>query len=253
MQYARVYRTVTTLFSADGVWSGMVPEWLIDETRHAGDEHLDDEQVARFDEMMPFDPSPEVDLLLESGLSEEDTVVDIGAGTGVFPLSVADHCDRVVAVDVSEAMLEVVRRKAEASGVRNVETVHDGFLSYDHQGGAASFVFSKDALHHLPDFWKVEALQTVGKTLEAGGIFRLRDFVFSFDPHDSHEAIESWLDEKKRTTPFSDEELYVHVRDEFSTYGFLLEAMLEEVGFEVLESAYDGDFYAEYTCRWRGG
>lgn len=230
----------------------MGPGWTIDEKRHAGAEHLDPEEVARFDEKMPFDPSEEIDVLREFGLSPVDTVVDFGTGTGVFPLAVADHCDRVVAIDVSETMLAVVDEKIEARGTQNVETVNDGFLSYDHPGEPASFAFSKDALHHLPDFWKAEALKTVGRTLEAGGIFRLRDFVFSFDPRDSVEEIEAWLEAKKRSSTFTDEELYVHFRDEYSTYGFVLEALLERVGFEILESAYTDDFYARYTCRWHG-
>lgn len=227
-------------------------DWRINETRHAGEEHLDPEEVARFDEKLPFDPTTEVELLLELGLTENDTVVDFGTGTGVFPLAVAAHCDRVVAVDISETMLAFVQEKLDKSGVRNVEPIHDGFLTYAHQGDPASFVFSKDALHHLPDFWKVEALKTVGKTLEAGGIFRLRDFVFSFDPQDSTETVESWIDKKKESTIFSDEEIHDHFREEYSTYGFLLELMLGKVGFEIIESRYNGDFYAEYLCQWHG-
>lgn len=229
----------------------MVPGWTPDETRHAGREHLDPEEVTRYDEKMPFDPSGEIDVLLDHGLSADDTVVDFGAGTGVFSLAVAEHCDRVVAVDVSEPMVARIREKIDARDVRNVEPVRAGFLSYDHREDPASVAFSKDALHHLPDFWKAEALENVGSALEYGGIFRLRDFVFSFEPGDSHGAIESWLDDH-RSGPFTDEELHQHVRDEFSTYGFLLEPMLEEVGFEILESTYVEDVYAEYVCRWFG-
>lgn len=229
----------------------MTAEWWIDETRHAGEEHLEPDQVDRYDEKIPFDPSEEVDLLLELGLSEGDTVVDFGTGTGVFPLAVADHCERVVAVDVSEPMLEVTRGKIARRDVRNVEVVHEGFVSYEHRGDPASFVFSKNALHHLPDFWKVEALKNVGRTLEPGGVLRLRDLVYSFDPRESHEAVESWL-EGMASTMFTDEELHAHFREEFSTYDFLLEPMLEAVGFEILESTYERAFYADYVCEWQG-
>ncbi|WP_255168000.1 class I SAM-dependent methyltransferase [Natrononativus amylolyticus] len=229
----------------------MSPDWMIDERCHAGEEHVDPAQVARYDEKIPFDPAGEIDLLCEYGLSAEDTVVDFGAGTGVFPLAVSEHCERVVAVDVSETMLEATREKFEDHEADNVDLVHDGFVSYDHRGEPAGFVFSKNALHHLPDFWKVEALKTVGDTLEPGGIFRLRDLVYSFDPRDSREEIESWL-EGMEPTEFTTEELHAHFREEFSTYDFLLESMLEETGFEVLEATYSRGFYAEYVCRWRG-
>lgn len=229
----------------------MTSDWILEETRLAGEDHLDPAQVARYDEKIPFDPSRELELLSGYGLSERDVVVDFGAGTGVFALAVAEYCNRVVALDISEPMLAEVREKVEERDVRNVEIVHDGFVSYEHAGEPASFAFSKNALHHLPDFWKVEALKTVGATLEPEGVFRLRDLVFSFDPWESHEAIESWLEEME-STAFTEEELHTHFREEFSTYGFVLESMLEETGFEIVESAYSDGVYAEYTCRWRG-
>lgn len=229
----------------------MSPEWMIDERQHAGEEHLDPEEVARYDEKIPFDPSGELDRLMELGLSAEDTLVDFGAGTGIVALASAPHCSRVVAVDVSEAMLDRARENAQTRNVRNVEFVHDGFVSYEHEGEPAAFAFSKNALHHLPDFWKVEALKNVGSTLEPGGIFRFRDLVYSFGPDESHDAIESWLDGMD-STAFSEEELHAHFREEFSTYDFLMEPMLEEAGFEIVDANYRDGFYAAYTCEWRG-
>jgi len=132
--------------------------------------------------------------------------------------------------------------------LENVELAHDGFLPYDHTGDNASFVFAKNALHHLPGFWKVEALKNVARTLEPGGILRLRDLVYSFDPYDSHEQIVAWL-ESMESTSFSREELHRHFRDEFSTYDFLMRPMLERIGFEILESDLRDGFYAAYTCR----
>lgn len=225
----------------------MTPEWLFDELEHAGAEHLDPEQVRLYDEKIPFDPSKEIELLLDHGLSRDDTVVDFGTGTGVLPVAVAPYCHRVVGVDISESMLAVAREKTESEGIGNVELVHDGFLTYDHAGDPASFVFSKNALHHLPDFWKVEALETVAATLEPGGTFRLRDLVYSFDPEQSRSEVESWLGAMESTS-FTEAELHAHFREEFSTYDFLLEPMLEHTGFEILESDHREGFYAAYTC-----
>lgn len=229
----------------------MTPDWFIDETRHAGAEHLDDARVARYDEKAPFDPSEEIERLREHGLSAADTVVDFGTGTGTFPVAVAEYCARVVGVDVSKPMLEAARAKADAEGVANVEFVHDGIVRYSHDGAPASFAFSRNVLHHLPDFWKLEAVKTIGETLEPGGVFRLRDLVYSFDPQDSHEHVEAWLDGME-PTPFAAAELTDHVSDEFSTYDFLLESILERAGFEILEASYTDGFYAAYTCEWTG-
>lgn len=226
----------------------MTREWTIDETLHAGQEHLDPERVESYDEKAPFDPSQELQLLQEYGLSRQDTVVDFGAGTGEFALAVASYCERVIAVDISRPMLDVTREKRDTRDVPNIELVRSGFVSYEHEGEPASFVFSKNTLHHLPDFWKLEALKTIAETLTPGGILRLRDLVFSFDPWDSIPEIESWLAEME-TSDFTEEELHAHFREEFSTYGFLLEEMLMETGFEILDAAYSEGFYGAYTCR----
>lgn len=51
-------------------------------------------------------------------------VVDVGAGTGRFSLAFAPHAAEVVAVDVSDGMLAVLRRDADQAGIDNVRTVH---------------------------------------------------------------------------------------------------------------------------------
>lgn len=41
----------------------------------------------------------------------------------------------------------------------NVECGQAGFLSYHYQGDPVEFVYSRNALHHLPDYWKELALE----------------------------------------------------------------------------------------------
>jgi hypothetical protein len=52
------------------------------------------------------------------------------------------------------AMLELLRQRAAAAGVANLECVQAGFLSYRHAGPPADAVYTRNALHQLPDFWK---------------------------------------------------------------------------------------------------
>lgn len=76
--------------------------------------------------------------------------------------------------------------------------------------------------------------------------------MFSFEPQNSRDEIETWITEKEESTIFSDEEIHRHFREEYSTYGFLLESVLDRVGFEILDTTYEGGFYAEYISRWTG-
>jgi len=85
-------------------------------------------------------------------------------------------------VDISPAMLQLLRERAAAAGVANLECVQAGFLSYQHAGPPADAVYTRNALHQLPDFWKALALDRIGRMLRPGGVLRLRDLIYDFQP-----------------------------------------------------------------------
>ncbi len=228
------------------------PGWLIDEIANAGRENLDAAHVERYDGKMDSHALDEVALLRSAGLDPSSVVVDLGSGTGQFALAVATTCRRVVAVDVSPVMIERLRSKIDEAAITNVEVVAAGFLTYNHTGDPADIAYSRYALHHLPDFWKVMALRRVHSMLRAGGIFRLWDVAYNFDVDEAHDRIEAWC------APFGQEvegewarwEMEEHVRDEHSTFTWLLEAMIERTGFVIESADYSGDrFDAKYLLR----
>jgi len=227
------------------------PDWWLDELAHAGGEHLDAGYVAGYDRKAGTDPTADLELLRDHGLDETSTLIDLGAGTGGLALAAARACRRVVAVDVSPAMLSALRARAEEMRLANVECVRAGFLTYAHRGDPADFVYSRNALHHLPDFWKGIALRRVASMLRPNGVLRLRDLVHAFDPAEAEAVIEAWLagaaarPEEGWTRP----ELATHVRDEHSTYDWLLRPMLRRAGFEIHEaSRSESRTFAAFTC-----
>ncbi len=227
------------------------PRWYPDELAHAGSEHTDPDYVSGYDRKAGADPDEDLSALLELGLGADGTLVDLGAGTGTFALAAARLCRRVIAVDVSPAMLDLLREKAERLGAENVECVRAGFLTYEHRGEPADFVYSRNALHHLPDFWKGLALDRVAGLLRPGGIFRLRDLVYSFEPGEAGRYVERWLAGAawRSEEGWTRAELEAHLREEYSTFSWLLEPMLEHAGFEIREASYsDSRTYAVYTC-----
>lgn len=232
------------------------PGWLLDETASAGRENLDAGHVSRYDAKEDADATAEVALLQRLGLDERSIVVDLGAGTGQFTVAVAGSCARVVAVDVSPPMLTLLRTKAAAANATNVEVAHAGFLTYEHAGAPADFVYSRYALHHLPDAWKAVALTRIHRMLRPGGVLRLWDVVYGFDPHEAEARVEAWCatgaGEGSRESDWSRSELEEHVRDEHSTFTWLLEPMLERCGFVIRATAYSEDeFSARYVLERR--
>jgi ubiquinone/menaquinone biosynthesis C-methylase UbiE len=232
------------------------PQWLLDEVASAGRENLDPGHVARYDAKEDAGAGDEVRLLAGLGLGPDSVVVDVGAGTGQFTLAAAAACARVVAVDVSPVMLRSLRAKLDAAGVKNVEVVQAGFLTYEHEGRPADVVYSRYALHHLPDFWKAVALARVRRVLRPGGLLRLSDVVYGFEPVDAEERIEAWCatgaggGDAGLETEWSRGELEEHVRDENSTFTWLLEPMIERAGFEITEAVHSDDgIFAKYLAR----
>ena len=226
------------------------PPWFPDELARAGEEHLDPAYVAAYDRKAGVDPTEDVALLRKLGLDNAATLVDLGAGTGAVALAAAPFCRRVVAVDVSQAMLDFGRKEAAGRGVDNVEWVQAGFLTYEHRGAPADVVYSRNALHHLPDFWKALALDRMTGFLRPGGILRLHDIVYSVGPAEVPTAVEAWLANaaERPEEGWTRAELETHLRDEHSTFSWLLEPMLERTGFEIRDLSYRMSVYAAYVC-----
>jgi SAM-dependent methyltransferase len=224
--------------------------WWLDEVAHAGDEHLDAGYVAGYDRKAGFDPSEDLDVLGRHGFGPDSTLVDLGAGTGTFAVAAARRCRRVIAVDVSASMRAAMLARAESGGIANLTVVGAGLLSYEHHGQAADFVYTRHALHQIPDFWKAIALQRIRSVLRPGGVLRLRDLVFDFDPADADERVEAWMSGavSDPSVGWTADELAEHVRGEHSTYSWLLEAMLDRTGFDVVGRTYSRAAYGAYTC-----
>ena len=96
--------------------------------------------------------------------------------------------------------------------------------SYTRKGPPADGVYTRHALHQLPDFWKALVLQRTAGMLRPGGVLRLRDLIY-------------------------DE----HIRTEFSTFRWLLEPMLAQAGFEIVTAEFEGRLYGAYTGIKSGG
>jgi SAM-dependent methyltransferase len=227
---------------------------LLDELALAGPEHLDPAYVAGYERKAAVDADETLSLLRRHGFGARSTLVDLGAGTGAFGVAAARACKKVVAVDVSPAMVAAIRANATAHRCANLEAVQAGFLSYVHVGEPVDVVHTRHALHHLPDLWKAVALRRAARLLRPGGLFYLRDLVFSFDLDESDTALEAWLGGAAASPEdgWTRAELETHLREESSTFTWLLEPMLERAGLAILEARHSDDgIYAEYVCQAR--
>lgn len=228
-----------------------LPNWYFDETMMAGVDFEDASQVEAFDLKQPSStPEKEQALVTRLGIIPGQTVIDLGAGTGTFAIQAALAGAAVHAVDISQAMLDYAYRKAQNAGVADVQFHRAGFLTYDHRDRPADLVVTKAALHILPDFWKMVAFQRIASMLKPGGRFFLRDVIFSFSPTEYESVITSWIERvaKPEGEGWTKHDYEMHVREEHSTFAWIIEGMLSQVGFSILEKNYISPVLAEYLC-----
>ena len=224
--------------------------WFYDEFKHSGVDYADSDQVAVYDQrhqrFRDYKKFAEA-VMACLNLGPEATVIDLGAGTGAFSLNAAPHYKTVYAVDVSDAMLAYIRQKAEQAGLSNVVFCKGGFLTYE-PATPVDAVVSSAALHHLPDMWKWVGLLNVAKMLKPGGKFYLFDVVFPM-MEDYAACFGGWVDTfAEKVGPEFAAEVETHIRDEFSTFDWVMEGLLRRAGFHIDSAEYDDQLGATYLC-----
>lgn len=227
------------------------PNWYFDESKMAGVDFEDAAQVEAYDRNQTSStPEKEQALVTRLGISPKHTVIDLGAGTGTFAIQASLAGASVHTVDISQAMLTCAQSKAQKAGATSIKFNRAGFLTYEHEGNLADFVVIKNALHILPDFWKMIAFLRIAALLKPRGVLYLRDVIFSFPPAKYETSINEWIKEvaKPEGQGWTATDFEMHVQEEHSTFAWIIEGMLTRAGFDIAEVNYQTPTYAEYLC-----
>lgn len=228
------------------------PGWRFDEMKSCGAKFNSIFYAGRYDKQHSKfrdyeKESQEIMSLL--ALEPHSTVMDMGCGTGAFTINAAKFYKKVYAVDISQAMLRCARKKAKKAGLNNIEFCHGGFLTYRHCVEPVDAIISVLVLHHLPDFWKLVALRRLGQMLKTGSKLYLFDVVFSFDVTNYESSFKGFIESMvSHTGDTMKSAMESHFSREYSTFGWIMEDMLEKAGFEINRADYREDFFAAYLC-----
>jgi len=219
-------------------------DWFYNQRRRSG---LDNAVASIYDRNDDSEVRARAALAM-LGVQHGWRVADIGCGNGVLACEAALLGADVDAVDISPAMLELARiytrdRKA------TVRTQAAGLLSFAYEPGSYDLIVSEFTLHHLPDFWKAVAMSRIFAALKPGAQFYLRDIVFTGMPDGTERDVGEWADFNIRNHAFARDNVVTHMRDEYSTFGWVMERMLTETGFTLLSADYHAPLHGAYLLR----
>ncbi len=189
------------------------------------------------------------ELLERLNVNSETRLLDLGCGTGALLEQAALLGATCTGVDVSENMISYARtRLVDLPG--EVTLIRSGILEFDYKSNEFDVVIMRFVLHQLPDFWKQVAIDRVAKTLKPDGTFYLWDIIYSFPSKSYETEIVGWL-ERAGNEPgkgYGREDYEAHVRDEFSTFSWIIEGILERARLDIVNRTFPSNVHGEYTC-----
>lgn len=113
---------------------------------------------------------PPYEILQELGISEEDTVADIGCGIGYFtlPMSEMIKAENIVyALDTSEDMLIELDYRAQLANFENIKIINTDEYDFKLNDKMVSFSLLVNVLHEIDD--KVRFINEIKRILKPNG------------------------------------------------------------------------------------
>ena len=110
---------------------------------------------------------PELLRMIAAELRPDDSVLEVGCGTGIVSLFISPLVRRVTAADISPAMISVAAAKAGKRGLVNMEFSVQDALALTFADSSFDAVIIANALHVVPE--PMGVLNEAGRVLNPAG------------------------------------------------------------------------------------
>lgn len=117
-------------------------------------------------------------VLLEAAPTTSMRCLDLGCGSGQLTLGLAKQVASVHAVDVSQAMIDLLAQNAGAVGISNITGEATPIERLDIPAASLDLVVTNYALHHLKDRDKALLARHAFEWLRPGGRLVIGDMMF---------------------------------------------------------------------------
>ncbi len=111
-----------------------------------------------------------------------ERALDIGTGTGLLALPLAEQCASVWAIDISPAMVEHLRWLVAGRQLTNLYPLEASATSLPLDDGSVDLVVSNYCFHHLDAAGKRRCVEEIHRVLVPGGRMAFGDMMFGWSP-----------------------------------------------------------------------
>ncbi len=186
-----------------------------------------------------FDDFYSIPVSIMETRSSTPTVLDIGAGTGLFSSFILNKFPEanITLIDISEKMINIARERF--FNCVNINYIIDDYTSHVFDN-KFDIIVSSLSIHHLTDTEKKHLYNQIYNSLNAGGIFVNADQVLGHTPSIEKLYKEDWK-KKVENSGLMEEEIHsAYERTKLDKMATLREQLnwLEESGFNDVDCIY---------------
>jgi SAM-dependent methyltransferase len=140
------------------------------------------------------------DFLLQIGLKQGMTVLDIGCGSGVMTCWLAKQVGnngKVIGIENDVNQLNAAKHNAESQSIHNAEFKFCSAYEIDTLNQQFDLIYCRFVLHHLHK--PIDVINQILQSLKPGGIYASEEGIVNFSF--SYPFSPAWGDEERRVPP----------------------------------------------------